>query len=198
VIVKTRALLVPPLEQPRSPEVPLGVLTVTLAVPGAEIKTVVIVTCNSSLLTNVVLSVVPLIITTEDGTNWVWDEQDNKLSFTFRASVNRVYKQRYDQEQAEWRRTHKRIPLFSPEARLLKKGGMEPAGIRWLRELKRSPRVTDGNRVAESEATDGAALDLERRALLDRAMSSLIERAAAMHPQSRADLPGDQNEKKSV
>jgi hypothetical protein len=46
VIVKTRARLVPPLAQPRSPEFPLGVLTVTLAVPGAEIKEVVIVTCN--------------------------------------------------------------------------------------------------------------------------------------------------------
>ena len=46
MIVKTRALLVPPLLQPTLPEFPLGVLTVTLAVPGAEIKAVVIVTCN--------------------------------------------------------------------------------------------------------------------------------------------------------
>ena len=46
VIVKRTVWLVPPLEQPRSPEVPLGVFTVTLAVPGAEIKAVVIVTCN--------------------------------------------------------------------------------------------------------------------------------------------------------
>ena len=71
MIVKTRALLVPPLEQPRSPEFPLGVLTFTLAVPGADITAVVIVTCNSSLLTKVVLSVVPLTTTTDDGTNWV-------------------------------------------------------------------------------------------------------------------------------
>ena len=71
VMVKTRALLVPPLVQPRSPEFPLGVSTVTLAVPRAEIKAVVIVTCNSSLLTTVVLSVVPLMTTTEDETNWL-------------------------------------------------------------------------------------------------------------------------------
>jgi hypothetical protein len=126
----------------------------------------------------------------------LWDEQGAESSITLHADVNRVYKQRYDHEQAEWRRSHKRIPIFSPEARLLKKGGMEPTGIRWLRELERSPRMTE-SRVAESEATDGAALDLERRALLDRAMSSLIERAAAMQPQSRAGSPDDQNEKDS-
>ena len=38
MIVKTRLLLVPPLEQPISPEFPLGVLTVTLAVPEAETR----------------------------------------------------------------------------------------------------------------------------------------------------------------
>jgi hypothetical protein len=69
VTVKVRVLLVPPLVQPRLPEVPLGVLTFTLAVPGAEITAVVSVTCNSSLLTNVVLSAVPLITTTEAATN---------------------------------------------------------------------------------------------------------------------------------
>src|ERR1039457_4415974 len=46
VTVKTRARLVPPLVHPTSPEFPLGVLTVTFAVPGAEITAVVIVTCN--------------------------------------------------------------------------------------------------------------------------------------------------------
>jgi hypothetical protein len=46
VIVKTRAWLFPPLVQPRLPEFPLGVLTVTLAVPAAEITAVVIVVCN--------------------------------------------------------------------------------------------------------------------------------------------------------
>ena len=71
VMVNVRALLVPPLEQPTLPELPLGVLTVTLAVPGAEIVSVVIVTCNCSLLTTVVLSVLPSITTTEDETNWL-------------------------------------------------------------------------------------------------------------------------------
>ena len=52
-------------------EFPLGVLTVTLAVPGAEIRAVVIVTCNCWLLMTVVLSVVPLMTTTEDETNWL-------------------------------------------------------------------------------------------------------------------------------
>ena len=46
MIVKTRALLVPPLVHPRSPEFPLGVLTFTLAVPAADITAVVIVACN--------------------------------------------------------------------------------------------------------------------------------------------------------
>ena len=62
-------MLVPPLVQPKSPEFPLGVLTVTLAVPGAEIKAVVMVTCNSVLLVTKVLSVVPLMTPTEDETN---------------------------------------------------------------------------------------------------------------------------------
>lgn len=70
-MVNVRALLVPPLEQPTLPELPLGVLTVTLAVPGAEIVSVVIVTCNCSLLTTVVFSVLPSITTTEDETNWL-------------------------------------------------------------------------------------------------------------------------------
>lgn len=59
----------PPLVQPKSPEFPLGVLTVTLAVPGAEITAVVIVTCNCVLLVTKVLSVVPLMTPTEDETN---------------------------------------------------------------------------------------------------------------------------------
>jgi hypothetical protein len=71
VIVNVRALLVPPLVQPRLPELPLGVLTVTLAVPGAEIVSVVIVTCNCSLLTTVVASVLPSMTTTEDERNWL-------------------------------------------------------------------------------------------------------------------------------
>jgi len=46
VIVKTREPLVPPLLQPRLPEFPLGVLTVTLVVPAAEITAVVIIAFN--------------------------------------------------------------------------------------------------------------------------------------------------------
>ena len=67
-MVSVSALLVPPLVQPRSPEFPLGVLTVTLAVPGPEIESVVTVTCNCCLLKTVVLSVLPLTATTEDET----------------------------------------------------------------------------------------------------------------------------------
>jgi hypothetical protein len=63
------AWLVPPLVQPRLPEFPAGVWTVTLAVPGAEIKEFVSVTCNVVLLVTTVLSVVPLITPTEDATN---------------------------------------------------------------------------------------------------------------------------------
>jgi hypothetical protein len=68
-MVKTRAPLVPPLVQPKSPEFPLGVFTVTLAVPGAEITAAVIVTCNTVLLVTTVFSCAPLTITTEDETN---------------------------------------------------------------------------------------------------------------------------------
>jgi hypothetical protein len=69
VIVRTRGLLVPPLEQPRSPEFPLGVLTVTFAVPGAGITAVVIVACNCWLLVARVLTDLPLTTTTEAETN---------------------------------------------------------------------------------------------------------------------------------
>src|SRR5580658_153641 len=69
MILRLRAALVPPLVQPKSPEFPLGVLTVTLTVPGAEITSVVIVTCNCVLLMTKVVSFVPLTITIEDDTN---------------------------------------------------------------------------------------------------------------------------------
>lgn len=69
VIVRTRALLVPPLVQPRSPEFPLGVFTVTLAVPGAEITALVMVTCNCVLLVTRVVSVVPFMTPTVEETN---------------------------------------------------------------------------------------------------------------------------------
>jgi len=67
--VRVRTLLVPPLLQPTLPELPAGVLTVTFAVPGPEIKSVGSVTCTDSLLRTVVASVVSLMITTEDATN---------------------------------------------------------------------------------------------------------------------------------
>jgi len=68
-MVRTRALLVPPLVQPAYAEFPLGVLTVTLAVPGAEICVVVIVAVACVLFTTCVASVVPLTTTTEEETN---------------------------------------------------------------------------------------------------------------------------------
>ncbi len=68
-MVKVWARLVPPLVQPRSPEVPLGVFTVTLAVPGPVINVVGRVACNCCALVTVVASVVPLTTTTEDATN---------------------------------------------------------------------------------------------------------------------------------
>jgi hypothetical protein len=67
-MVRVRAWLVPPLVQPRLPEFPLGVLMVTLAVPGSVMSAVVSVTCNWELLRTWVLRVVPLIMTTEDDT----------------------------------------------------------------------------------------------------------------------------------
>jgi hypothetical protein len=70
-MVNTSALLVPPLLQPRSPELPLGVCTVTLTAPGAEIKLVVSMTFNCPLLITVVLTVSPLIKTTDEETNWL-------------------------------------------------------------------------------------------------------------------------------
>lgn len=68
VMDRERAWLVPPLVQPRLPELPLGVLIVTLAVPGPVMNAVVSVTCNWELLRTCVLRVVPLITTTEDDT----------------------------------------------------------------------------------------------------------------------------------
>jgi hypothetical protein len=67
-MVRVRAWLVPPLVHPRLPEFPLGVLMVTLAVPGPVMSAVVSVTCNCELLRTWVLRVVPLIMTTEDDT----------------------------------------------------------------------------------------------------------------------------------
>jgi hypothetical protein len=68
---RVRALLVPPLVQPKLPEFPLGVLMLTLAVPGPVMSAVVSVACNWDSLRTWVLRVVPLITTTEDDTMWL-------------------------------------------------------------------------------------------------------------------------------
>jgi hypothetical protein len=68
-MVSVSALLVPPLLQPRLPELPDGVFTVTLALPGPVIKVDVMVAVNCVLLTTVVVSAVPLMTTTEEETN---------------------------------------------------------------------------------------------------------------------------------
>ena len=56
---------------PRSPEIPLGVFTVTLAVPGTVIKLMGIVACTCCALLMVVLKVVPLMTTTDAETKWL-------------------------------------------------------------------------------------------------------------------------------
>lgn len=63
--VRTCPLLVPPLEQPKSPVVPAGVLTTTLKLPGARIIEEVIVAVSWELLVTVVARVAPLKTTTE-------------------------------------------------------------------------------------------------------------------------------------
>ena len=69
--VRTRTLLVPPLEQPRLPVLPDGVCTATLKVPGAGIMEELIVTVAWELLSTEVARVAPLKTTSEDATNWV-------------------------------------------------------------------------------------------------------------------------------
>ena len=69
--VRTCSLLVPPLEQPRSPVVPGGVFTTTLKVPGAGIREDVIVTLSWELLATLVARVAPLKTTTEEETKWL-------------------------------------------------------------------------------------------------------------------------------
>ena len=85
----------------------------------------------------------------------LWDEQDNESSFTFHAQVNRILKQRYEREQAEWRRYHKRIPIFSEETRRLPKEAIESP--QHDGKLEPSPRVTD-----ESWLANGGAQQLPR------------------------------------
>ena len=69
--VRTCSLLVPPLEQPRSPVVPGGVFTTTLKLPGAGIMEDVMVTLSWELLATVVVRVAPSKTTTEEETKWL-------------------------------------------------------------------------------------------------------------------------------
>ena len=69
--VKTSALLFPPLVQPKSPVFPLGVDTLTVTGPGPEITPVVSIIFSFSLLTIVAPSVLPLITTWDEDTNWL-------------------------------------------------------------------------------------------------------------------------------
>ena len=69
--VKVSVPLLPPLEQPRLPELPAGVCTMTLKVPGAGIMEEVMVTVSWELLFTEVVRVAPLKTTTEEATNWL-------------------------------------------------------------------------------------------------------------------------------
>src|SRR5580765_113128 len=67
--VKTRVLLLPPLEHPTSPEPPLGVCTTTFTAPEPEITPVDSVTFNCESLSTLVANGFPLISTCEAATN---------------------------------------------------------------------------------------------------------------------------------
>src|SRR5690349_2729847 len=69
--VSVSTLLVPPLLQPTSLVLPLGVTTLTLAFPGAEITLVVSITCNCLPLVADAASTLPLITISDAGTNWL-------------------------------------------------------------------------------------------------------------------------------
>ncbi|HWI68976.1 MAG TPA: hypothetical protein VNS88_11455, partial [Nitrospiraceae bacterium] len=69
--VRVLALLVPPLEQPRSPLLPAGVFTTTLKLPAAGIIDDVMSAVTWELLTTVVARVAPLKTITEEETKWL-------------------------------------------------------------------------------------------------------------------------------
>jgi hypothetical protein len=77
--VKTRALLVPPLEQPTSLVLPPGVCSVTLKLPGAGIMEEVMVAVAWELLITAVAMVAPLKTITEEETNWLPVTERTKL-----------------------------------------------------------------------------------------------------------------------
>jgi len=66
--VRACALLAPPLEQPRLPALPAGVLTTTVKLPGAVIMGDEMVTLSWELLVTAVARVAPLKVTTEEDT----------------------------------------------------------------------------------------------------------------------------------
>ena len=69
--VRTRTLLVPPLEHPRLPVLPAGVCTATLKIPGAGIMEELTLTVSCELLFTDVARVAPFRTTTEAETNWL-------------------------------------------------------------------------------------------------------------------------------
>jgi len=69
--VRTRTLLVPPLEQPRLPVLPAGVCTATLKLPGAGIMEEPMATVICELFFTAVARVAPLRSTMEEETNWL-------------------------------------------------------------------------------------------------------------------------------
>ena len=68
--VRVWAPLVPPLEQPRLPELPEGVCTWTLKLPAAGIMEDVTLAVSWELLTTVVARGAPLMSITEEATKW--------------------------------------------------------------------------------------------------------------------------------
>jgi len=69
--VKTRTLLVPPLEQPTLLVLPAGVCTAMLKDPGAETIEAAIVTVSWVLLVTVEVRAVPLNTASDEETNWL-------------------------------------------------------------------------------------------------------------------------------
>jgi hypothetical protein len=69
--VRTRTLLVPPLEHPTSDVLPAGVCTEMLKVPGAVIMDALMVTSSCELLVTAVVTTMPLKSKTEEETNWL-------------------------------------------------------------------------------------------------------------------------------
>src|SRR5581483_1178035 len=66
--VSTSTLLVPPLEQPTSPLLPLGVVTFTFTGPGPEMTAVLSVTCNRCALIAVAANGLPFTTISDAGT----------------------------------------------------------------------------------------------------------------------------------